>query len=215
MPHENRCHNCCFSTFALGPRRAVLICRSLKGSEGRWAVRRLDGVCPNFYPSRAASPNSRTPRCIPLTRGRFALVDADDYPALARYEWFAEGSGRHLYAVRKHKGKSVKMHRQILDAPPNLLVDHIDHDGLNNRRANLRLATFTQNCRNQKKSAKATSRYKGVYWHKHQKKWTAQITAAGKSRHLGYFTNETDAARAYDTAAKKLHKAFAALNFPE
>lgn len=214
MNPNNRCDNCTFSTFATGPRRAVLICRSKKGAEGRWTVRPLHHTCPNFYPSRAAAPDNRAPRRIPLTRGRFALVDAEDYPALAKYDWFAEGAAPHIYAVRKHRGKSIKMHRQILSAPPHLLVDHIDHDGLNNRKQNLRLATFTQNCRNQKKSAKATSPYKGVYWHKHCGKWAAQITANKKSHHLGYFEDETTAARAYDKAAQKLHKAFAALNFP-
>jgi len=215
MHPENRCDNCTFSTFATGPARAVLICRSKKGSEGRWTIRELGQSCPNFYPSRAAWPDNREPRCIPLTRGRFAVVDAADYPALARYDWFVEGAAPHLYAVRKEKGKSVKMHRQILDAPAGLVVDHIDHDGLNNRRGNLRLATFSENCRNQKKSAKATSRYKGVFWHKRVKKWAAHISAEGRQHHLGYFGDEGEAARAYDEAARELHKAFAAVNFPD
>jgi len=215
MDPKKRCDNCIFSTFAVGSARAVLICRSKKGAEGRWGVRGLGQACANFYPSRAAGPGNGEARRIPLTRGRFAVVDAEDYPALAQYDWFVEGAAPHLYAVRKEKRKSIKMHRQILDAPAHLVVDHVDHDGLNNRRGNLRLATFSENCRNQKKSAKASSRYKGVFWHKRARKWAAHISAEGKAHHLGYFTDEVEAARAYDEAAKKLHKDFAALNFGE
>lgn len=215
MDPEKRCDNCVFSTFATGPARATLICRSKKGCEGRWIVRRLGQSCPNFYPSRAAAPDNRAPRRIPLTMGRFAIVDAEDYPALAEYEWFAKSAGSHVYAARKDKGKVLKMHREILNAPSHLLVDHIDHSGLNNRRANLRLATCAQNSRNQKKTAMATSKYKGVCWSRRYRKWAAQITADRKNYHLGYFNSETDAAHAYDKAAKKLHRAFAVLNFPD
>ncbi len=213
MSHKKRCDNCCFSTFAAGPGRAVLICRQNKGSEGRWIVRSLLDKCPNFYPSRAAGDQNDAPRLIPLTRGQFAIVDAEDYPQLSQYTWFAEGTPKNYYAVRKQNGKSIKMHRQITNAPDHLVVDHIDHSGLNNRNENLRPCTFAQNCRNLRSTAKKTSKYKGVYWHKGQKKWAAQITSNKKSHHLGYFSNETDAAHAYDKAARKFHGKYAALNF--
>jgi len=215
MGNEKRCDNCIFSTFATGSSRATLICRQKKGSEGRWLLRPLLGECPNFYPSRAADISSRRPRRIPLTRGLFAIVDAEDYPALSRYTWFAEGTEKNYYAVRKENGKSIKMHRQITGAPDHLVVDHIDHNGLNNRRANLRVCTFAENCRNLRSTGPKTSKYKGVHRHKRLKKWAAQITCNKKTHHLGYFADELDAARAYDRAANRYHGRFAALNFPQ
>ncbi|MFC1634761.1 AP2 domain-containing protein [Planctomycetota bacterium] len=216
MAHEkakSRCDNCCFSTFAAGPGRAALICRQKKGAEGRWTIRPPLGQCPNFYPSRAADAHSQTPRLIPLTRGKFAIVDAEDYPRLSRYTWFAEGTPKNCYAVRKSGGKSIKMHREIMHAPDHLVVDHINHDGLDNRKANLRLCTFAENCRNARRTARASSKYKGVHWHKGTKKWAAAIRFDNKTYHLGYFDNERAAAKAYDDAAKKLHGEYASLNF--
>jgi len=215
MTDEKRCDNCCFSTFAIGPDRPALICCQKAGSVGRWNVRPLLHKCRNFYPSRAAAPRNNAPRLIPLTRGLFAIVDAEDYAELSRFQWFAEGGPRTYYAVRKENGKSIKMHRQILNAPDHLVVDHIDHNGLNNRKSNLRLATFTQNCQNQRRTSHGTSKYKGVHWNKRLKKWAVQITCDKKTHHLGYFTNEIDAAHAYDHAAKKFHADFANLNFPK
>ncbi len=215
MPIEKKCSNCCFSTYATGPGRPVLICRQKAGSEGRWKICSQLQKCPNFYPSRASNPKRHAPRLIPLTRGQFAIVDAEDYPRLSRFIWFAEGARNKYYAVRKENGKSIKMHRQILNAPDHLVVDHIDHNGLNNRKKNLRLATFTQNCQNQRRCSHGTSKYKGVCWNKRCKKWAAAIKCDNKTYYLGYFKDETTAALAYDSAARRLHKDFAALNFPD
>ncbi len=215
MASEKRCDNCCFSTFATGAGRAVLIYRQKKGSEGRWKVRQFLQKCANFYPSRAADAHSRIPRLIPLTRGKFAVVDAEDYPALSKYTWFAEGTDENCYAVRKENGKSIKMHRQIMNAPDHLVVDHVDHNGHNNRQGNLRVCTFAQNCRNLRASRHKTSKYKGVHWHKANKKWAAQITCDHKTHHLGYFHDEIEAAKAYDRAAVELFAEFASLNLPE
>lgn len=216
-----RCDNCCFSTFAVGTGRAVLICRQKKGSEGRWAVRQPLDKCSNFYPSRAAYAKNDTPRLIPLTRGKFAIVDAEDYLRLSQYTWFAEGTGNNIYAVRKENGRSIKMHREIMNAPNHLVVDHIDHNGLYNRKRNLRLCTFAENCRNLKgrsiqygRNKRKSSKYKGVHWHKKSQKWAAAITFNNKTHHLGYFIDEIEAAKAYDRAAKKYHGDFASLNFP-
>ncbi len=215
MAHEKRCDNCCFSTYATGSGRAVLICQQKTGSVGRWSIRPLLQKCGNFYPSRFANPQNERPRIIPLTRGLFAIVDADDYLWLSKYTWFAEGTDKNFYAVRKAGGKSIKMHRQIMNAPGHLVVDHIDHNGLNNRKENLRICTFAENCRNLRASRHKSSKYKGVHRNKRLKKWAAQITCDHKTHHLGYFHDEIDAAKAYDRAAAELFGEFASLNLPE
>jgi len=98
-------------------------------------------------------------------------------------------------------------------APNHLFVDHIDHNGLNNRRSNLRLCTLAQNNRNMV-SRTGSSKYKGVCWHGGTKKWNAKIRLNRKCYHIGLFTDEIAAAKAYDKKAKELHGQFACLNFP-
>ena len=100
-----------------------------------------------------------------------------------------------------------------MDAPKGLFVDHINHDGLDNRKSNLRLCTQRQNNQTQRPRGK-TSKYKGVYWNKRAKKFMASICIDGKKKSLGYFIDEVAAAKSYDKAAKKLFGEFAYLNFP-
>ena len=106
------------------------------------------------------------------------------------------------------------MHRAILNAPKGLLVDHIDGNGLNNRKSNLRLCTFAQNAHNSRPRRNSSSRYKGVCWHKLKKKWTVSIYKGGKRTYLGYYDDEIEAALAYDRKAEELFGEFAYLNFP-
>lgn len=113
------------------------------------------------------------------------------------------------------KQKTIYMHRAILHAPANMLVDHENHNGLDNRKTNLRPATRTQNGANmgvnaQKKGA-ATSRFKGVHWHTPNRSWVVQISG----RYIGCFRDEIDAARAYDRAALERFGKFAIINFPK
>jgi hypothetical protein len=123
-----------------------------------------------------------------------------------------------VYAVRqvrvgKGKTKAVHLHREIIGAPAGMYVDHINHNGLDNRRANLRLATRFQNARNRPKTNKATSsKYKGVSYRAGNDKWSATIFADGKNVHLGHFETEIEAARVYDDAAREHYGSFAALN---
>ena len=153
-------------------------------------------------------------RKIPLTQNRFARVDPEDYVALARHKWSAARQGRNVYAVRSEKGVQIRMHRVIMKAPRHLVCDHIDHDGANNTQRNLRLCTRGQNGKNQRRRTDGRSKYKGVSWHKGDRKWHARIYHDGRCHHLGAFTSEIEAARAYDRAARILHGPFASLNFP-
>lgn len=146
---------------------------------------------------------------ILLTQGRVALVDDEDYDYLIQWNWYVAYNGWHPYAVRwrlvsEPEGpNTVRMHREILKAPSGTMVDHIDGDGLNNQRNNLRLATHTQNMRNRR--PKRGNRFRGVTKHK-DGKW--MIVVCG-------FETEEAAARARDQVVRDLHGEFAFLSFPE
>ncbi len=160
---------------------------------------------------------------IPLTRGKVALVDAADFPRVSQYTWYAKQHYRskHLwYAYRGVQVDYVKhyiaLHRFILDAPPGVHVDHINGDGFDNRRSNLRFANQKQNGANQRKPVAKpsgySSRFKGVTWRKREEKWVAQIKVDYRNHWLGYFNTEEDAARAYNDAALDHWGEFAQLN---
>ena len=95
------------------------------------------------------------------------------------------------------------------------MIDHINHNGIDNRKANLRVATRAQNNRHTKKRIKSRSKYKGIYFDRRDRVWYARITTNGKTKHLGSFKDEIEAAKAYDEAARKYHGEFAGLNFPD
>lgn len=154
---------------------------------------------------------------VPLTQGRAALIDECDAGRVLPLRWFAARARDAFYAHRADyasgKHVTVRMHRFILEAPPGVFVDHINGDTLDNRRANLRLCSASENARNQK-PRRGTSRFRGVSFNSRARRWAAVI-CAGRNHFLGLFTEEEEAARAYDAAAKNLHGAFARLNFPE
>ena len=159
-------------------------------------------------------------RRIPLTQGQFAIVDPQDYHRLSRYKWrLCRTKGKNvLYAERSIRvtgGKYTRllMHRQLIEAPDGYVIDHVNGCGLDNRRANLRLATVAQNAWNSKKRT-SRSGYKGVCFAKDKGLWRAVIVCYGRRIHLGYFRDKIDAAKAYDDAAKKYYKEFARPNFP-
>ena len=157
-------------------------------------------------------------RLIPLTQGKYAIVDPDDYERLSPYTWHAQKSPTNYYAKRKvnihGKWMHLKMHREILKVPHDMLVDHINHNGLDNRKANLRPATKHQNMWN-RTAGLHSSRFKGVSWQKRARKWRAAICVRWKTIDLGLYTDETEAAMAYDEAAKKYHGDFGVLNLGE
>ncbi len=152
---------------------------------------------------------------IKLTFGKFAAVDTEDFNRVSQYNWCAVQDDRCWYAnTFKRDGTPMAMHRLILNAPKGLVVDHIDHNGLNNRKSNLRLCTNRQNQQNRRPTRGSNSRYKGVHWCNTHRKFRARITHNGERLHLGYFDSEIDAAKAYDKKARELFGEFAYLNFP-
>jgi len=154
---------------------------------------------------------------IPLNDGRFALVDDGDYEALARHKWYVIERRGLPYAARQEweRGvpRTVRMHRLIADAKPGEIVDHANRDTLDNRRANLRKCTASENAANQRKRITSTSPFKGV--RKNRSGWQARMCHNGKRLHLGYFGSAKDAAIAYDRAATEIFGTFARRNFTE
>ena len=156
---------------------------------------------------------------IPLTQGKFAIVDAEDYDRLSRYKWHAR-KDRDKYRARRSiwrngKGATILMHREILHVPEGIKINHINHNGLDNRKVNLRLSTQAQSAFDQRPQEKRTSSFKGVCRETDSKKWRADIKYNRKRHHIGAFDNEKDAAEAYDAKAIELFGEFAHLNFPE
>lgn len=157
-------------------------------------------------------------REIPLTQGKFSIVDAKDFDWLSQYKWQYHknrNNGQEYVRVsiqRNGKMTRIYMHRLILDAYAGQKVDHRDGNGLNNKRSNLRLCTSLQNSRNMKIRKDNTSGYKGVIWHKHSKKWQANIKTAQGDLYLGVYDSKIEAASAYNIAARKYFGEFARLN---
>lgn len=142
---------------------------------------------------------------IPLTRGKFALVDDSDFEWLSEWKWNLTGDGRN--AERRtggHIGHIILMHRQIMGAKKGQLIDHINQDPLDNRRANLRFADKSINALNAKRRSDNTSGYRGVIFNKQAGKWQANIQIAGRKIHLGFFVHAEKAAEAYEAARKEV-----------
>lgn len=149
---------------------------------------------------------------VPLTQGYEAVIDAADVPLVDGRNWYAVTDGNTSYAVRadrsKHKQRIVSIHRVILGEPEGLDVDHVDGNGLDNRRANLRVATRSQNQWNQRLRIDNTSGYKGVHWDKAEGKWKARIRLNGTRISLGYYGTLDAAHEAYAKASAQLHGEF-------
>lgn len=150
---------------------------------------------------------------IELTQGRVALIDDEDYDIVSLYNWHTRRTTRSDYAATTRCGKTLHMHRMVMLAPAGLEVDHINGDGLDNRKSNLRVCTVKENRRNRRPSRgqrRSSSGLKGVQ--KNGKKWASYITVDYQKHYLGIFTTKEMAARAYNSAAKKHFGEFARLN---
>lgn len=155
---------------------------------------------------------------IPLTRGQVALVDAENYERINAHKWFAKWNPhtRSFYAYRNGptidgRREFIAMGREILglEKGDGKKVDHEDHNMLDNRRGNLRVATQNQNMHNRGKNRNNKSGFKGVHWHPECRKWRAVIRYNGEQYRLGLFSKAEDAHAAYCAAAARLHKEFA------
>ena len=147
-------------------------------------------------------------REIPLTQGRVALVDDEDYERVIQHSWCVVRG----YVQTSLKNRHIYLHRYIMHAQKGTEVDHRNQNTLDCRKSNLRICTRSQNSMNLAPN-KHTSKYKGVCWSVSHQKWHAEITIQQVKKHLGYFNDEVEAARCRDEAAKQYHGEFAFLNF--
>lgn len=157
-------------------------------------------------------------KSIKLTRGLVTFVDDDVYEWASKLKWYASSGDTVIYALRKVSRKldptqrSIRLHREIMQPKHGLEIDHINGNGLDNRRENLRVVTRQENKRGfRRKNKSLSSRFRGVC--RYRKKWQAGIKVAGRRIHLGHYVNEIAAARAYDRAAKEFFGKFASPNF--
>lgn len=156
---------------------------------------------------------------IPLTQGLSTLVDDDIFDELNSVKWYAKFNPHtKSYLARRNIAKvgggqtGSEMSRFITKAPKGMVVDHINHDTLDNRKANLRVCTNQENCRNKQRHAKSSSRFKGVYLIKTTGKWGAKISRNYVQIYLGCYPTEERAAMVYNEVAKSFHGEFAFLN---
>lgn len=157
-------------------------------------------------------------KLIPLSQGKFTIVDDEDYERLISMGKWSYGNG---YAVRvsnvikddgSKKSISINMSQVVIQSKKGVIVDHINRDRLDNRKCNLRVCTRTENNRNVGKKSTSAGRFKGVFWNKKAKIWYVRIGVNGKSKYIGCFKDDIEAARAYNEAAIKYHGEFANLN---
>jgi hypothetical protein len=201
----------------------LLLCLNRADCPGVISETRPGGSCRNFRSRRPRGKRSEPPeppndkvRYIPLTRNMFAMVDAEDFEELRKYRWHAQDGGCTFYAVRSVRGGTVSMHRAIMKAPKGVVVDHIDGNGLNNCRSNLRICTQAQNNSNSRAKGGCCG-YKGVRYAKRYKKnkYEALVVHEGKKYWGGRFATALEAALARDRLARQIQGEHAYLNFPD
>ena len=143
------------------------------------------------------------------------LLDEEDKHFITDYKFNISTSpnGNTRYALGYINGRTRLLHRLIMQPPANMLIDHINGNGLDNRKTNLRLANYSQNLANTGKHKNNKSSFKGVYWDKDKKKWRVTLSKNKKTIHIGVYVDKLEAAKAYDMAALKYHGEFARGNF--
>lgn len=164
--------------------------------------------------------NLENTRLIPLTQGKFAIVDAEDFEWLNQWRWYVKKGWSTFYVARNKwvaKGKkcTIRIHREILNPNQMQEVDHINGNGLDNRRCNLRAVDKSQNQMNHGKYRKSSSKHKGVSFHKPTSKWQVSISIRKTRKYIGLFESEIKAAQSYNEAVKRYFGEFARLNIIE
>ena len=150
---------------------------------------------------------------INLSQGRVTIVDDDDFEEISKHKWnYAQGYAKRNIAAGAGKQATLHMHVAIMGKTGGLEIDHVNGNGLDNRRDNLQFVTHAQNLQNKAPDKNTSSVYKGVSWNKRIKRWTSQIMIDKKLRHLGRYENEQAAALAYNNAAIKHFGQYARLN---
>ena len=171
----------------------------------------MPGSATDFFVGMTLPGTFDNMKTIQLTQGKVAIVDDKDFEALNAHKWLASKNGYRFYAQRKFmngcKWKTIMMHRVIMNAPDGFEIDHINGDGLDNRRDNLRVATRAQNSVNAGSHRDSKLGIRGVS--PERGKYRASIRIDGKNKHLGRFHNVGDAIAAYQSAAKEHHGEFA------
>lgn len=152
-------------------------------------------------------------RTISLTQDKFTLVDDEDFDLLNQYKWFWTRNKWGGYAGRRKEGKTILMHRFIMNSPKGMEIDHANNDSLDNRRSNLRICSRSENMQNMSIPSHNTSGFKGVVWHKIAKKWMVQIKKDKKRQYLGLYKDKLEAAHRYDEIAEQIFGKYAKLNF--
>jgi len=167
---------------------------------------------------------------IPLTQNKFAIIDKEDFLLISKYKWHYRKSGKtkekngyaehsifdkeYYKKFHKTRNKNLFMHNLIIPHSVGMQVDHINRNGLDNRRKNLRVGTISQNYANFPKKKGTNSKYRGVSFlkRKNGRQWQASTTLNGKGVYIGIYETEKEAALAYNQFAKKVFKDFAQLN---
>lgn len=149
---------------------------------------------------------------IPLTQGKFAIVDDEDFSELSKLKWWYLSAGGYAVYTKRIGVRSIKnlMHKLLMGSIRGLEIDHLNGDGLDNRKNNLRFCTHRQNIQNQKK--RWNKKFKGTCFLWDRRKWRASITLEGKTIYLGTYLTETEAGDAYSRAALKYFGRFARIN---
>lgn len=192
----------CLEAFEAAPHRTVVHCSKACEVAAKVAARRCGAQEP---------PPVEGARWIALTHGAFTLVDAADYERLARHVWGLDAAG---YASTKVDGRRVQIHQLLLGPlPVDRVGDHKNRHPLDNRRANLRAATYAENKMNSQRGCNNTSGFKGVHRHR-SGQWVARLGVGRRRIYMGMYPTVEDAARAYDVAARKHYGDVAVLNFP-
>lgn len=232
LEREKRCcANCVYATrprgrwfrVILSHFAGLLICTNSSDARGQMRGVTPCGVCRNFRRRRPPLVRAAPPAplddktCyIPLTRGYCAMVDPEDYEWLSRHRWHVKVRGRRRYALRVERGKTIFMHREIMKTPKGMVVDHIDGNGLDNHRANMRNCTPRQNLCNRRPRRDSARRYAGVYQYgRRPGQWCACLRSGGRKTRVGPFDSEIEAARARDRLAVERYGLYAWVNLPE